>query len=702
MFLRYLASGLSALFLALPLQAQRPFRVGLDTQALEWQVSLDGGGEVLSRKGSVLLHLAAGEKLRIWWDSRGEADATEEYRVQVGPAVALPVAVTLIQRLRELGEQPEHARVADGDTWRVLSGRFAIAAEAEALLAKLQASGYEELWVASEKKPGKPRKGRALYAVNERYDRRALPNEGVAFRAKGGLTAVHGKGRYRGRIEIFPNGQGRLTVVNELDLETYLRGVVPKEMGAWEYPALEALKAQAVAARTYAVANRGKRAGEGFDLLDTVADQVYGGKDGEQALTDRAVAETEGLVATFNGQPIQALFQATAGGATVDNRYVFGGDQGYLKGVSSYIARPTVRTFQGRVAPSGEQGWLSWDLLKLVAAGAVPDAWLEAEVLARPARASELRFALDTILSRIGRPLPAPPSNEGPSLFLWMARAFGFQEVALGQERLQDAAYFLGGAVPPEVEAPLASFLVRRALVPPDALQSAPSLRRVLVSLARMWQELETREFSEGTLLADGLVRPKGKGPEPLLLASELLVVEESPGGHLRIVASTGAQVGDRVKWLADGPSQVLVRRLDPDGASMDRYNPTAHWKVELKESELVDRLKMRAGIQAVTGLDLEHNDEGRVLKMTVRDQRNRAHVFTGMRIRLALGLKDNVFRFLQVGKGAQRRWIFYGRGWGHGVGMDQTAAYGFALEGWTFDRILKHYYTGIELTRMN
>jgi stage II sporulation protein D len=140
------------------------------------------------------------------------------------------------------------------------------------------------------------------------------------------------------------------------------------------------------------------------------------------------------------------------------------------------------------------------------------------------------------------------------------------------------------------------------------------------------------------------------------------------------------------------------VHRLDPDGASMDRYNPTAHWKVELKESELLQRLGQRTAIKAVRGLELEHNPEGRVLKLTVRDELNRPHVFTGMRIRGALGLKDNVFRYLAVGRGQERRWIFYGRGWGHGVGMDQTGAYGYALEGWTYDQILKHYFNGIEL----
>lgn len=694
------STALPALILAVPVQAERSFRVGLDTQALEWQVSLEGGGEVLARKGTVLLKLAPGEKLRIWWDSRGDADATEEYRVQVGPPVALPAAEALMKQLRVLGEQPERLRVADGDTWRVLSGRFATAAEAEPLLAKLQATGLEELWVSSEKKPGKPRKGRALYAVTERYERRALPNDGVAFRARGRLTTVHGKGRYRGRIEIFPNGQGRLTVVNELDLETYLRGVVPREMGAWEYPALEALKAQAVAARTYAVANRGKRGGEGFDLVDTVADQVYGGRDGEQSLTDRAIAETEGLVATFNGRPIQALFMASAGGATIDNRFVFGGDQGYLKGVSSYLARPTVRSFQGRVAPSGEQVWLSWDLLKLAAVGAMPESWLDAEAMARPARAADLKPALGVVLARLGRPQPV--TQDASSLFGWMARAFGFDQIAQGQERLQDATYFLGGALPGDVDPALASFLVRRALVPPDAFQSTPSLRRCLVSLARMWLELEPQEFLEGTLLADGLVRPKGKGPEPLPLAPELLLVEEAPGGQLRLVARTDAQVGDRLKWLGGGLSRILVRRLDPDGASMDRYNPTSHWKVELKEAELLDRLRTRAGIHSVAALELEHNDQGRVVKLTIRDGRHRSHLFTGMRIRGVLGLKDNVFRVIGVGSGGQRRWIFYGRGWGHGVGMDQTGAYGYALEGWTFDRILKHYYTGIELTRMD
>ena len=279
-----------------PAMANNPIRVGLDTQALEWVVSLEGGGELRTLEGRPLLRLKDGEKVRIWWDSKGEADPTDEFRIQVGPPLNDKGAEALMKRLRSLAEEPERVAVPDGGSWRVLTGRFEQAENAEPTLGKLGALGFDELWISTEKRQGKPHTGRALYAITERYERRPLPLQGVELHPDGELTSLAGKGRYRGKMVILPNAQGRLSVVNTLELETYLRGVVPKEMGAWEFPALEALKAQAVAARTYAYANRGKRAKEGFDLVDTVSDQVYGGRDGEQLLTDRAVAETADIL----------------------------------------------------------------------------------------------------------------------------------------------------------------------------------------------------------------------------------------------------------------------------------------------------------------------------------------------------------------------------------------------------------------------
>lgn len=677
-----------------------PVRIGLDTQALEWVVSLEGGGEVRTLEGQPILKLQDGEKLRIWWDSKGEADPTDEFRVQVGSAVNEKTADALIRRLRTLGEAAERVPVPDGGSWRVLTGHFETAAAAEPILEKLGVQGYAELWVATERRKGVPHVGRALYAITQRYERRALPTAGVELRPAGGLTILAGKGRYRGKMVVFPNAQGRLSVVNTLDLETYLRGVVPKEMGAWEFPAIEALKAQAVAARTYAYANRGKRAKDGFDLLDTVSDQVYGGRDGEQALTDRAVLETAGLIATYGGRPIQALFMANAGGATVDNSFVFGDGHPYLQGVSSYSAAPTTLAFQGTVA-TGDAPWVSWELLRLAAAGWVaPSAW-ESTRMTQPARSAELRPALEGVCLQLGRPRPATPTQTGTHLYLWMAGALGFQNVVAGMERPQDATYLLGNVALAPADRLLAAFLTRRGLVAPAAWSGpGPTLAQALQVLGRLWQELEPAEFQEGTLLRDGQVRVKNGGPGPLPLAPGLLLAEEAPGGSLRLVSQSAIQVGDRVKWLPlPGGSPLLVRRLDPDGASLDRYNPTAHWKVDLKEADLLDRLQTRAGFHSLNAIELIHNDQGRVLEMTVRDGRNRPHIFKGMRIRNLLGLKDNVFRYVTVGQGSERRWIFYGRGWGHGVGMDQTGAYGLALEGVAFDGILKHYYQGIQLT---
>lgn len=138
---------------------------------------------------------------------------------------------------------------------------------------------------------------------------RMAPDEGAA-------TLEFEGTRYRGEIEIFSAAPGSLSVANVVDLESYLRGVVPREIGPRPESEIEAVKAQAVAARTYAVASSGKRAGGSFDVWTTVADQVYGGVDAETPVSDRAVMETAGVIAVYVGEPINAYFHANCGGRT--------------------------------------------------------------------------------------------------------------------------------------------------------------------------------------------------------------------------------------------------------------------------------------------------------------------------------------------------------------------------------------------------
>jgi len=119
--------------------------------------------------------------------------------------------------------------------------------------------------------------------------------------------------RYRGSLDIRLVG-GRLQAVNEVSLETYLRGVVASEIGA--SAPLEALKAQAVAARTFALRSQGKWMTQGYDLRDSTDSQAYGGADAETPESDRAVRETSGLILTIADQPIWAMFCADCGGVT--------------------------------------------------------------------------------------------------------------------------------------------------------------------------------------------------------------------------------------------------------------------------------------------------------------------------------------------------------------------------------------------------
>ena len=139
---------------------------------------------------------------------------------------------------------------------------------------------------------------------------------------------------YRGEIEVFAASPGSLSVGNILSVESYLRGVVPLEIGRRPIEDLEAVKAQAVAARTYAVAASGSRARGSFDVFPTVEDQVYGGIDAEEPVSWRAITETEGIIAKHDGSPITAYFHSSCGGRTEAREEIWElPDLPYLKSV---------------------------------------------------------------------------------------------------------------------------------------------------------------------------------------------------------------------------------------------------------------------------------------------------------------------------------------------------------------------------------
>ena len=181
---------------------------------------------------------------------------------------------------------------------------------------------------------------------------RINPSDGVSLSAAGKTVSVGGrsltlpltvsasdglgwnKTRYRGVLTIIRGASG-FTVVNEVDIENYLRGLLKIEMNpAWPQ---EALRAQAIIARTYAVKNKGRFAAKGYDLCATAASQVYRGVNAEDPRTDAAVLSTAGMILTWGGKPADTFYHSDSGGATADIAHVWGGSRPYLQSQNELV-----------------------------------------------------------------------------------------------------------------------------------------------------------------------------------------------------------------------------------------------------------------------------------------------------------------------------------------------------------------------------
>lgn len=167
---------------------------------------------------------------------------------------------------------------------------------------------------------------------------RLIPKESA------GYLRISGR-RYRDNI-IIRMQNGKLTVINELGLEDYLFGILPREVNpAWP---MEALKAQAVVSRTYVLRNLRKHAKNGFDVCTETHCQVYGGVESENKTTNEAVLATRSEVQVYNGELAQTLFHASCGGYTENPNYVWSWDSSspdYLCGVMDKYCRNSPHQF---------------------------------------------------------------------------------------------------------------------------------------------------------------------------------------------------------------------------------------------------------------------------------------------------------------------------------------------------------------------
>jgi stage II sporulation protein D len=166
-----------------------------------------------------------------------------------------------------------------------------------------------------------------------RLGEQTVPSRMIRLEASRGFTLHGGTAprRYRGGLDIVLDDAGRVTAVNRIDLEAYVSGVLYHEVSdTWP---MEALKAQAVAARTYALYQVRKKKPAAYDVTSDVFSQVYGGRSAERPRTNRAVRRTRGQVLLYQGGILPAFFHASCGGHTEDVAELWRYDLAPLRGV---------------------------------------------------------------------------------------------------------------------------------------------------------------------------------------------------------------------------------------------------------------------------------------------------------------------------------------------------------------------------------
>ena len=270
-------------------------RVGVALNRHEVRFHTDAKLKILHNRKSVRA-VPAGSTFRIWLGNDGKVRKKQSgWIVQVGAYrrhSSVEECRKMLAKFKD--EKPGVEYIRKRNLYLVRFGPYTSLSVASATKDLLKLNGFDDVYITSH--DGKVRKKRKLYLITSEYDKYLLHEGSVTLKSSHPIT-VEGT-RYRGKLQIRVNGD-KFNVINHVDVEAYLRGVVPAEMGGTLYPQIEALKAQAVAARTYVYYNLGQFKSLGFDICASQSCQVYKGINVEQDRTDRAVEATRGEVLIY-------------------------------------------------------------------------------------------------------------------------------------------------------------------------------------------------------------------------------------------------------------------------------------------------------------------------------------------------------------------------------------------------------------------
>lgn len=668
------------------------------------------------------------------------ADETEEVALRVDKEKLSEKFILLLAQTRDREEAEllaaeisqkgigpvtvEEKKEPAGTVYYVKYGEFLTRGQALDSIHQLQKLGYQDVWIIKEN-INLPEPGQVWLQINHRLlplskeaDLYFIPANAQSF------LSLNGKS-YRG-IFILKNNARGLSLINVLNLEDYLKGVVPLELSPVTFRAIEALKAQAVAARTYALKNLGKNDFLGFDLTDTQSSQVYGGMSVEDPLSNQAVEQTSGEVIVYKDRLIDALYTSTCGGMTEDAENVFSGESvPYLKSTVCHYDKQVEWVLE--TSRDYPPLWIKnrdvlAEVMPLFASGVFEDEFLKPD-FNEPISGSELEKILEKISSikKINQNSYNLESWEGRSSldFLDLSQIllgfFGWQEKAehfileseakyllqnspnfkeLEEKKLRSVAYLLQSGIFPD-------YLREENLKRPVSRAEAVYILKKSLS----WVE---DLFHQGIFIArrnNYIEVMEGKERKLLIFPNDVFLerrIEEGlfPARKLNLLG------GEKVSWIEIGGKVRLFEAIYPPNTDvLDRNSQYNHWVIRIAREDLEKNIqKYYPGIGRLHDLKvISRGKSGRVVELQVIGEKGIVTV-KGLKIKWILNLKDTLFYIDREYDSGQQlsHFIFTGRGWGHGVGLCQVGAYGMALSGANYKEILQHYYHNVKIKKIS
>jgi stage II sporulation protein D len=689
-------------------------RIGLGVNLTEISIRSSSGMEVYEVNSGY--RLLAGDSSKIHVQGQRE-NLSERFVLQVAQSTKKDEAERLAKEL-----QPQFSRrvyvtagrenLGEG-LFQVRVGDFLTRGEALGFIKTLQKAGYKEAWILREEVTEEEAHALQVYVGNELKILNKdtviyfIPSNSQSYLSYNGV-------QYRGIFVLRASPKG-LVLVNILNLENYLLGVVPRELSPDLFNSFEALKAQAVAARTYAIKNLGQYGDLGFDLNDTPQCQVYGGLSAEHPLSNRAVEETRGEVATYRGKLINALYTSTCGGMTEDVEKVFEGQsQPYLKSTECTYKKQKEHLVESRpILPILVNGRnIGREAAILAGLGVLPPETSSAffgEPVTFDEATSWIRRTLDCLGKKPDEFNPAETALNFPGLAALLIGAFQWKD-RVDNLMLKSEVDFVLRDLPPvrsEVRNSLAYLLHSGVYFSSPGLADETKgvtrgeLAFALYKAMRSYYDPSRIGVFRGLTGKNELEIEEAGQSRVLPLSPRIFLFRNqdwgvTPASRLTLLG------GEEIRWIEQGgEATVLEVSFPADSPILDRSSPFHRWQVRLTRQELEKRINEYFPIGQLVDLAVEERGKShRAVVLSIVGTESQA-VVKGLKIRWVLGLRDTLFALdKEYGTDGQVEYfVFAGRGWGHGVGLCQVGAFRMAQAGAGYREILKKYYKDVKIS---